>query len=326
MARFQPIPKTSSPMPAANDATTSRPTLASTPRTTIGMPSSETATMPTSRGRGRATRSSTRVAASAPAASAESTHPQAWRPIVSPARAGPRVSHAPAPIAFSTPNPATTTQSHVVPRKSRQPSRSPASVEAAEALPTGGSAAGEAVPAHREEEQGREQPGGGIGEDGPPRPDRDDEQGAQAGPGDGGEAPRGREQRVGGLELLARDGPPAIARSRIIHRSARPVMSSTAVAPWASALVRFEACSTSERSNRSASTPPRSSTTTIGTVRAASTCPSVVAEPPRSSTAKAIATEAAVRPSRLTVRDARYQENAGCRSGPKEVRLVTSRP
>ena len=123
------------------------------------------------------------------------------------------------------------------------------------------------------------------------------------------------------------DATPAAAwRSRIIHSSAFPVMSSTAVAPWASALVRFEACRTSDRSNRSASTPPKSSTTTIGTMRAASTCPSVVAEPPRSSTAKAIATDAAVRPSRLTVREARYQANAGCRSGPRVVAPFTSRP
>ena len=59
--------------------------------------------------------------------------------------------------------------------------------------------------------------------------------------------------------------------------------------------------------------------TIIGTVRAASTCPSVVADPPRSSTAKAIATEAAVTPRKVTVRDARYQANAGWRSGPREA-------
>ena len=43
---------------------------------------------------------------------------------------------------------------------------------------------------------------------------------------------------------------------------------------------------TVERENRSATTPPTSRNTTIGTKRAASTSPSALAEPVRSSTAK----------------------------------------
>jgi hypothetical protein len=58
------------------------------------------------------------------------------------------------------------------------------------------------------------------------------------------------------------------------------------------------------RGNRSATTPPKSRKTTIGTVCAASTWPRAAAEPVRSRTAKASATVAIVLPRVLTNREA----------------------
>ena len=65
----------------------------------------------------------TSVISSSPTDSAESTSPQPRTPIVSRASAGPRVNQAPMWMAFSTPKPATTTQSQVCPVNTDQPSR-----------------------------------------------------------------------------------------------------------------------------------------------------------------------------------------------------------
>ena len=268
--------------------------------------------------------------------------------MVSPASAGPRVSQAPAAIAFSSPNAATTTQSQVVPRNSRQPSRSSVSVDVAVVAGVAGmpgtSASARRAACRRTGRRSTAATSQVAASASTAHPDptvttsrvprlgpaivvrpRDALSRALAG------WSWSRGTSVGTMAAIAGkptpDAPPATACStRSSHSSAVPVSSSTAVAPWAAALVRFEACSTNERGRRSARTPPKSSTTIIGTVRAASTCPSVVADPPRSSTAKAIATEAAVTPRKVTVRDARYQANAGWRSGPREAGRLTARP
>ena len=81
-----------------------------------------------------------------------------------------------------------------------------------------------------------------------------------------------------------------------IQSSACPVITRQAIAPWVSAEATLDTWSTSVRGKRSAITPPQSSSTTIGMVCAASTCPSAVAESVMSSTAKASAMLAIIVP------------------------------
>ncbi len=133
IARFQPIPKISVPAPARK-AVVTRPTrVGETPSRSIGGAIIATPSMPSRSGRSRRTRSRTTVVRSRPTASADSTMPHACRPTVSSATAGPRVSQAPAWIAFSTPKPTTTIHSHGVAQKNDQPSRSSRSVSGASA-------------------------------------------------------------------------------------------------------------------------------------------------------------------------------------------------
>jgi len=249
------MPKTSSPMPATKDASTSVATEAPSPSATIGLPSSETATMPRSRGRGRATRSSTTVATSACAASADSTQPHACRQIVSPASAGPRVSHAPTPIALSRPKATTTTQSQVVPRNSRHPSRSSSMVE------RGGPVGGPALS------------------------------------GRGGAAANRLELGTGHQRrhLPTRRAPCAYAST---HRTWAP---SRSAAGWcADAPIRIRCLA--------------------GARASASECVRMDASAPH------LWWSAKVRPSRLTVRDARYHVKAGRRSGARPVPALTRHP
>ncbi len=76
------------------------------------------------------------------------------------------------------------------------------------------------------------------------------------------------------------------------------------------------------RGNRSAITPPNSRKSTIGTVRAARTWPSALAEPVRSSTAKVRAIPAIIEPSVLLNREAKYQAKLRSRSGATASRHV----
>ena len=55
------------------------------------------------------------------------------------------------------------------------------------------------------------------------------------------------------------------------QRSAAPVMTRAAMMPWLTAEAMLENCSTATRPNRSATTPPHRSSSTIGTVCAART-------------------------------------------------------
>ncbi len=91
-----------------------------------------------------------------------------------------------------------------------------------------------------------------------------------------------------------------------IHSSAVPVITRKARKPWEAADATLDTCSTRVRGNRSEITPPHSSSTIIGIVCAASTCPSAGAESVMSSTAKASAMLAIITPSVLTNRDAKY--------------------
>ena len=133
-----------------------------------------------------------------PAASAESTKPQAWRPIVSSATTGPRVKSAPLWIMFRPPNPRTTTHSQVTLRKNVQPSRRSCSVEVASARGArGGMFTGisrSAARAQVKASTASAQPG----------PDRDDEEGAERRAEHREAVARQGEQRVGLLERLAR--------------------------------------------------------------------------------------------------------------------------
>ena len=81
--------------------------------------------------------------------------------------------------------------------------------------------------------------------------------------------------------------PLAASMTTSIHTSARPEITSAAAAPWVTVESTFATTITVDRGNRSETTPPISRNTTIGTVRAASTTPSALAESATSSTANA---------------------------------------
>jgi hypothetical protein len=110
------------------------------------------------------------------------------------------------------------------------------------------------------------------------------------------------------------------------HNSAVPVSTSNAIRPWARAEVMLENCKTSVRGKRSEITPPHSSSTIIGIVCAASTCPRADAESVTSRTAKANAMLAIMLPSVLTNRDPKYQAKLRSRSGASDARQVTAPP
>lgn len=76
---------------------------------------------------------------------------------------------------------------------------------------------------------------------------------------------------------------------------------STATTPCVAALARLDPTRMTLRGTRSATTPPSSKKITFASERAPTTMPRLVAEPVRSSTAKASATGAIALPSRLTV-------------------------
>jgi hypothetical protein len=97
-------------------------------------------------------------------------------------------------------------------------------------------------------------------------------------------------------KLAADTVPLTTSRTITIHSSATPVITSAATVPWVSALSRAVTQITRVRSNRSASTPPKSRNTTIGTVWAARTKPRALAESLIVSTAKARATETIIDP------------------------------
>ena len=90
--------------------------------------------------------------------------------------------------------------------------------------------------------------------------------------------------------------PLTAARTMIIHSSAWSVMTRQASRPWLAAAARLETCSSTARGKRSAITPPNSRNATSGIVCAASTWPSAVADPVRSSTAKVSAIPAIIVP------------------------------
>jgi hypothetical protein len=69
-----------------------------------------------------------------------------------------------------------------------------------------------------------------------------------------------------------------------------PSSSVAASVPWAAHRARSAVSITGRRPSRSASTPPPSMNATIGTMLAANTTPSDIADPPLASTANAIAT------------------------------------
>jgi hypothetical protein len=89
-----------------------------------------------------------------------------------------------------------------------------------------------------------------------------------------------------------------------VHRLAEPVMTSTATTVWVAPDNRFAVRMTAVRENRSETTPPMRMNSTIGTVRAASTRPSAVAEWVIASTAKVRATGAIADPAVETTRAA----------------------
>ena len=82
---------------------------------------------------------------------------------------------------------------------------------------------------------------------------------------------------------------------------AQPPISATATTLCVRKAAADEPCIISWRGRRSPSTPPKSTVTTSASANAATTSPRSVAEPPRSSTAKASATGAIELPRALTV-------------------------
>ena len=134
---------------------------------------------------------------------------------VSSATTGPSVKSAPLWIMLSAPKPSTTTHSHVVRRKKVHPSRSSATV-------LSGARALERRDPHRGEQQGRDGPGQRVDGERPAGADGDHEQRAERG-AEHGEAVAGqRQQRVGGLQLVARDQLRHHARPSRGTRSPRP--------------------------------------------------------------------------------------------------------
>ncbi len=91
--------------------------------------------------------------------------------------------------------------------------------------------------------------------------------------------------------------PETAASSTIDHSGGRPANSMAAKPAWAAQRVRSAASMTLRLPSRSPRTPPTSSISTSGRIRAVITSPSSVPPPPLPSTAKAVATEAIELPS-----------------------------
>ncbi len=92
-------------------------------------------------------------------------------------------------------------------------------------------------------------------------------------------------------KLIAETIPLRTSRTMTIHSSATPLITRYATVPCVAAERTADTRMISARSQRSATTPPKSRKTTIGMVCAARTRPSALAESLMSSTAKASATE-----------------------------------
>ncbi len=128
-------------------------------------------------------------------------------------------------------------------------------------------------------------------------------------------------------KLIADTVPLTTSRTMTIQRSAVPLITRNATIPWVAADITLETCSTRVRGNRSATTPPKSRNSTIGAVRAASTCPRAAAESVMSSTANASATPAIIEPRVLLKREAKYHAKLAWRSGANDCRqLMPGRP
>ncbi len=237
--------------------------------------------MPHSSGRSRRTRSRNTAISRSPAASADSTKPQAWRPIVSSATTGPSVKSAPLWIMLSAPKPSTTTHSHVTLRKNAQPSRRSAQVEVASArggrggIRTGTSST--AATAHVRASTASAQPGPAVTtmnapSDGPitVRPLRVSDRSALACCSDSRGTSWGTMPAMAGIDI-ADTAPWKALSTMIIQSSARPVRTRTAMVPWERAEATLEICMTTARGKRSEITPPKSSSTIIGMVCAART-------------------------------------------------------
>ena len=104
------------------------------------------------------------------------------------------------------------------------------------------------------------------------------------------------------------DGPASAPRQPLampitvsIGMDAQPPISATATTPWVRKAAAEEPCIITWRGSRSPSTPPKRTVTTSASAYAATTSPSSLADPPRSSTAKASATGAIDPPRLLTV-------------------------
>jgi len=115
------------------------------------------------------------------------------------------------------------------------------------------------------------------------------------------------------------DTHPATAPSRPnSHTLDHPPMRLAAVSAWTRALTVFEPCSITARETRSPSTPPKSVVATSAAENAATTRPSWVAEPPRSSTANASATGVMPPPKEFTVCAVTSRRYDGLASGPRQ--------
>lgn len=97
-------------------------------------------------------------------------------------------------------------------------------------------------------------------------------------------------------KLIAVTMPLTTSSAITIHSSAMPLITRKATAPWVRAESRPESCMISARSKRSEITPPNRRKSTIGTVWAARTRPSALAESLMSRTANASATVTIIEP------------------------------
>ena len=254
---------------------------------------------------------------SSPAASAESTKPQAWRPIVSSATTGPRVKSAPLWIMFRPPNP-----SDDDPQPGDAAEERPALAEVLQRR-------GRLCPRrargmlHGDQQERGESPGEGVDGERPAGADGDDEQGAEVGPStvrplrvressalacwsDSRGTSCGTMLAIAGIDIAGdraveggqRDDHPELGMPGQ-HETGDGALRRAPRRRWRPAGPRRGG------SGRTI-TPPQSSSTIIGMVCAARTWPSAIGRAVMSSTAKVSAMLAIMVPSVLTKREAKY--------------------
>jgi len=120
--------------------------------------------------------------------------------------------------------------------------------------------------------------------------------------------------------VIAITAPLTASSTTSIQIWALSVITSPAATAWVPPITTMPTLSTKVSGRRSATTPPKSRNSTIGTVLAASTSPSALVELSMDSTANASATPAIVLPAVFTVLATKYHRKFGWLSGARGSR------